>query len=45
MPATIHLKDIPPLVGTEIGVSRWFVVDQTMIDRFAHGHARATTIR
>ncbi|QRI62058.1 MaoC family dehydratase [Shinella sp. PSBB067] len=35
MPANIHLKDIPALVGTELGVSRWFVVDQTMIDRFA----------
>ncbi|MBN9055429.1 MAG: MaoC family dehydratase, partial [Rhizobiales bacterium] len=35
MPANIYLKDIPALVGTELGVSRWFVVDQTMIDRFA----------
>lgn len=35
MPANIHLKDIPALVGTELGVSQWFVVDQTMIDRFA----------
>lgn len=35
MPADIHLKDVPALVGSELGVSRWFVVDQTMIDRFA----------
>ena len=35
MPANIHLKDVPALVGTELGVSRWFTVDQTMIDRFA----------
>ncbi|MGD9477322.1 MaoC family dehydratase [Shinella sp. G-2] len=35
MPATIHLKDIPAQVGKEIGVSRWFTVDQAMIDRFA----------
>ena len=35
MPATIHLKDIPARVGTEIGLSRWFTVDQAMIDRFA----------
>jgi acyl dehydratase len=31
----IHLTDIKDLVGREIGVSRWFTVDQTMIDRFA----------
>ncbi len=35
MPASIHLKDVAALVGTELGVSRWFTVDQTMIDRFA----------
>ncbi|WP_313521824.1 MaoC family dehydratase [Shinella sp.] len=35
MPDSIHLKDITALVGTEIGLSRWFSVDQTMIDRFA----------
>ena len=35
MPSAIHLKDIPALVGTELGLSRWFTVDQTMIDRFA----------
>ena len=35
MPSTIHLKDISALVGTELGLSRWFTVDQTMIDRFA----------
>ena len=35
MPATLHLKDIPSQVGQEIGISRWFTVDQAMIDRFA----------
>ena len=35
MPSNIHLKDIRALVGTELGLSRWFTVDQTMIDRFA----------
>ncbi|GLR51428.1 nodulation protein [Shinella yambaruensis] len=35
MPSNIHLKDIAALVGTELGLSRWFTVDQTMIDRFA----------
>ncbi len=35
MPADINLKDVPALVGKELGVSRWFTVDQTMIDRFA----------
>lgn len=35
MPREIHLADVRGLVGQEIGVSRWFTVDQTMIDRFA----------
>lgn len=35
MPREIHLTDIRELVGTEVGVSKWFTVDQTMIDRFA----------
>lgn len=35
MPREIHLTDVKDLVGKEIGVSRWFTVDQTMIDRFA----------
>ena len=35
MPVSIHLKDISSLVGSEIGLSRWFTVDQSMIDRFA----------
>ncbi|MFD1328104.1 MaoC family dehydratase [Mycoplana ramosa] len=35
MPAEIHLSDVKDLVGKEIGVSKWFTVDQTMIDRFA----------
>jgi acyl dehydratase len=32
MPTTAEL---PSLIGTEIGVSRWFVVDQARIDAFA----------
>ncbi|MDF1633808.1 MaoC family dehydratase [Mycoplana sp. MJR14] len=35
MPREVHLADVKGLVGQEIGVSRWFTVDQTMIDRFA----------
>ena len=35
MPRELHLADVNGLVGQEIGVSRWFTVDQTMIDRFA----------
>ncbi|SOC36875.1 acyl dehydratase [Rhizobium subbaraonis] len=35
MPREIHLTDVRGLVGEEIGVSKWFTVDQTMIDRFA----------
>ncbi|HVK90695.1 MAG TPA: MaoC family dehydratase [Mycoplana sp.] len=35
MPREIHLTDVKDLVGKEIGLSRWFTVDQTMIDRFA----------
>ncbi len=41
MPQPIHLKDVSALVGTELGLSRWIDVDQTMIDRFAgatHDH-------
>lgn len=35
MPGQIHLKDVASLVGTELGVSRWILVDQATIDRFA----------
>jgi acyl dehydratase len=35
MPRKIHLADVAGLVGTELGVSQWITVDQTMIDRFA----------
>src|SRR5690606_8322208 len=35
MPASVDMRDVPPLVGTELGASRWFTIDQTMIDRFA----------
>ena len=35
MPREVHLADVNGLVGQEIGVSRWFTVGQTMIDRFA----------
>ena len=35
MPRDIRLAEVKDLVGQEIGVSKWFTVDQTMIDRFA----------
>ncbi len=35
MPGEISLVEIMKLVGTEIGVSDWIAVDQTMIDTFA----------
>lgn len=35
MPIQVHLKDVPALIGTEVGVSDWILVDQTMIDKFA----------
>ncbi|MEF0940729.1 MaoC family dehydratase [Rhizobium sp. BR 362] len=35
MPGDISLVEIMKLVGTEIGVSDWITVDQTMIDTFA----------
>ncbi|QRM56701.1 MaoC family dehydratase [Sinorhizobium sp. BG8] len=35
MPKDIHLRDVKDLIGKEIGVSKWFTVDQSMIDRFA----------
>jgi acyl dehydratase len=41
MPRTISLIDLDALVGTELGVSEWITVDQTMIDQFAdatHDH-------
>jgi acyl dehydratase len=41
MPRSISLSELPTLVGTELGVSDWIVVDQTMIDQFAdatHDH-------
>jgi acyl dehydratase len=30
-----HLADLQPLVGRELGVSDWIIVDQQRIDRFA----------
>lgn len=36
MTREISLKDVNSLVGSEIGVSDWIVVDQAMIDAFAH---------
>ncbi len=30
------LSELQQLVGTELGRSRWFDIDQTMIDAFAH---------
>lgn len=41
MPRTISLSQLPALVGTELGLSDWITVDQTMIDQFAdatHDH-------
>ncbi|MCR9136434.1 MAG: MaoC family dehydratase [Alphaproteobacteria bacterium] len=41
MPRTISLSQLPDLVGTELGLSDWITVDQTMIDQFAdatHDH-------
>ena len=41
MPREIHLSDLPDLVGTQLGLSDWIVVDQDMIDKFAdatHDH-------
>lgn len=35
MPREISLSDVIPLVGTEVGLSSWIDVDQTMIDTFA----------
>jgi acyl dehydratase len=35
MPREISLSDVLPLVGTEVGLSSWIDVDQTMIDTFA----------
>ena len=32
---TLLLKEFPPLVGQEIGLSDWITVDQAMIDGFA----------
>lgn len=36
MPREISLNEVKDLVGTEIGVSRWIAVEQTMIDTFAN---------
>ena len=41
MPRSICLSDLPSLIGTELGISDWIRVDQTMIDQFAdatHDH-------
>lgn len=41
MPRTISLTQLPDLVGSELGLSDWITVDQTMIDQFAdatHDH-------
>jgi acyl dehydratase len=35
MPREIALTEMAGLVGTEVGVSDWITVDQTMIDAFA----------
>ncbi|AJY44597.1 MaoC family dehydratase [Martelella endophytica] len=36
MPIEISLSDVKGFVGHEVGVSRWFTVDQSMIDTFAN---------
>lgn len=35
MPATISLSQLPSLVGTELGLSKWFEIDQERVDAFA----------
>lgn len=35
MPREISLAEVESLVGTEVGLSNWITVDQTMIDAFA----------
>lgn len=35
MPREISLAEVASLVGTEVGLSNWITVDQTMIDAFA----------
>lgn len=35
MPREISLAEVADLVGTEVGLSDWITVDQTMIDAFA----------
>jgi acyl dehydratase len=35
-PRTIDFKDLPDLVGKELGTSDWITVDQAKIDEFAH---------
>ena len=35
MPREISLSDVKDIVGTEVGLSAWIAVDQTMIDAFA----------
>ncbi|WP_276208688.1 MaoC family dehydratase [Caulobacter sp. 17J65-9] len=35
MNKAVRLEDVPGLVGQELGVSDWFVIDQARIDAFA----------
>jgi acyl dehydratase len=35
MNKAVRLEDVPALVGKELGVSDWFVIDQARIDAFA----------
>lgn len=35
MATTVHLSDLPSLVGQQLGESEWVTVTQNMIDRFA----------
>ena len=32
---SVHYRDLPSLVGRELPVSKWTLVDQSLIDRFA----------
>jgi len=35
MPTTVAASDLPALVGTELGVSDWLLIDQGRVDAFA----------
>jgi acyl dehydratase len=35
MPATVSAAELPSLVGTELGVTDWFLIDQDRVNAFA----------